>query len=894
MTDDYRKRRGPLACAECRRLKLKCDRKVPCSSCSKRGCGAVCPNGTLAAGPGNRFVLADTRHLHEQIETMSKKISELEDVLAGLHTGDDQHPLLTEEHMLVKALPSTEKANDASNRPLASLLGTLAIGDEPRFYGPNAASDFLLQIPTKHGAEAAVDGDEKWNVSSSAASTLAPDLLALARTFPLANLADLREEVWPRLEALLLPEHVARGLVESYYTYAGWMFEVSVPDLADVTPHDLGLLSILMAVGAMVQISTPNGMYPTQAADLYQIARISLSLDSVLDHPTVQAVRAVHLMAWFLHMSDHPGGVTISYNLLGLNAQLCHSLGLHRDDTPWNLDPGEKQRRRTALWDVVAFDCWVSEALGRPPSFSVLHLDAKMPEEEDAEGQSFRQWIHHFTNACVLKVLDQAFGVARLTHATVLRLDRVVREEAQVKGDTLRVVNVGKPEELFLANPAATGVEMGMEAEDVRVRRAMQRTTVFVLTQKCLLYLHRSFFAQALADSPTDPLKSKHAQSVLAAFRAAFYITASVRACHAALPALSVRYWFLWSEAFSACVILGSVVAKSPGSGLAPAAWVELDRMYELFDTLAGSSESQCIRRLLPKLRRLRNSAQASYATFTGKDDVPAVDVEEMMDEMEMKYGTGWTRLVDTSPAAPSPPAPAREHQQPQQQQQQSQGGTWRQPQPITPVPVVSVPQHQQQYHQPQQQQQQFAPMGSYPAAGPSHMSIPGPSSSSSFQQGQAHNSTLTPPMFTDLNIGQFDLLPQYPQHQQPEPAFPDLDYVPPPPLPLLPQTMFDDGSNVLLGGTSAWDLPQTHQHQQQYGAGGGGAGGQGEYDASGIDLNAAWNEFVGSMGVGGPQQQQDVQYNVNVDQFAHPPQQQQQQQQLGGQIYPTQYGYAG
>lgn len=156
---------------------------------------------------------------------MSKKISELEDVLAGLHTGDEQHPLLTEEHMLVKALPSTEKANDASNRPLASLLGTLAIGDEPRFYGPNAASDFLLQIPTKHGAEAAAD-DEKWNVSSSAASTLAPDLLALARTFPLANLADLREEVWPRLESLLLPEHVARGLVESYYTYAGWMFEV--------------------------------------------------------------------------------------------------------------------------------------------------------------------------------------------------------------------------------------------------------------------------------------------------------------------------------------------------------------------------------------------------------------------------------------------------------------------------------------------------------------------------------------------------------------------------------------------------------------------------------------------------------------------------------------------
>lgn len=53
-----------LSCAECRRsrqllhqflsstliiplsrLKLRCDRGIPCSSCVKRGCGAICPDG---------------------------------------------------------------------------------------------------------------------------------------------------------------------------------------------------------------------------------------------------------------------------------------------------------------------------------------------------------------------------------------------------------------------------------------------------------------------------------------------------------------------------------------------------------------------------------------------------------------------------------------------------------------------------------------------------------------------------------------------------------------------------------------------------------------------------------------------------------------------------------
>ncbi|KAI0778884.1 hypothetical protein BD413DRAFT_512605 [Trametes elegans] len=43
-----RKRPGrvPVSCAECRRLKLRCDRKVPCETCTKRGCAALCPDGT--------------------------------------------------------------------------------------------------------------------------------------------------------------------------------------------------------------------------------------------------------------------------------------------------------------------------------------------------------------------------------------------------------------------------------------------------------------------------------------------------------------------------------------------------------------------------------------------------------------------------------------------------------------------------------------------------------------------------------------------------------------------------------------------------------------------------------------------------------------------------------
>lgn len=42
---DESKTTGELACAECRRLKLRCDKNVPCGSCYRRGCESICPLG---------------------------------------------------------------------------------------------------------------------------------------------------------------------------------------------------------------------------------------------------------------------------------------------------------------------------------------------------------------------------------------------------------------------------------------------------------------------------------------------------------------------------------------------------------------------------------------------------------------------------------------------------------------------------------------------------------------------------------------------------------------------------------------------------------------------------------------------------------------------------------
>ncbi|EJD33110.1 hypothetical protein AURDEDRAFT_177809 [Auricularia subglabra TFB-10046 SS5] len=110
---------------------------------------------------------------------------------------------------------------------------------------------------------------------------------------------------------------------------------------------------------------------------------------------------------------------------------------LHRDDTPLNLDDA-----RRAQWDVVSFDCWTSASLGRPPAFSVLHLDAMRP--------TGRAWLHGFKAACMLKALDQAFGVAKATYTAVLRLDKLsvlsaFRSALYITGD-VRAIHTAVPD----------------------------------------------------------------------------------------------------------------------------------------------------------------------------------------------------------------------------------------------------------------------------------------------------------------------------------------------------------------------------------------------------------------------------------------------------------------
>ncbi|KAJ7621448.1 fungal-specific transcription factor domain-containing protein [Roridomyces roridus] len=710
-----------VSCAECRRLKIKCDKQIPCQSCVRRGCSALCPNGALATGQGTRFVLAATEHLHRKIARMGERIRLLEDALTTLHARQSDpdgaaHPLMVngedfaipDDPASLRAEGSWESLEGPEGRtPTTSgtgsgdvidAFGTLSISDHgiSRFFGPTGGSESLLLSNVSDTASvtsaSASDSPSSLSLSRSSQSlspasthasspaspsrsapssymsnsgaspphptSVSPSTLFSSASFPLTALGP------PQAVHALVTSHLprrahARRLIESYFTHLGWLFhnvtpgqvrEMSHaiytaygrpddddelwegsggngPDTADVAadveegdntreeedytgPHDLALLFMVLAAGAIV-LPAPPGVpdddpvahahrqrVAAEGEHLHQIARAALALQPVLEKPSLVTIQTLHMLSIYTGLDSGPSGkkgedaepsMEMTWSLLTLAAHLSQTIGLHRDSARWGLSPKMVQRRRILFWDLFVGDVWTSLNTGRPPSFSLAYIDCGFPKSSDYKDRdgNFEVWNFRFAAECVADVTSRTLTAEAPTYATIMELDRKVREF---------------PLPSLLEDPKA--------ADDVGL--SMQRCVLEHIRETVLMYIHRSFFAQAIIEQPANPLKSTYAPSFLAAYRASGTIIKSVRDQFTSMPNSCARFWTMWTYAFSAAVVFGTVVTRGPRSPLASSAMTELDNACVLFSK--ASVYSRRATRALTILTKLSEKARHALA----------------------------------------------------------------------------------------------------------------------------------------------------------------------------------------------------------------------------------------------------------------------------------------
>ncbi|KAF9221421.1 hypothetical protein BS17DRAFT_803536 [Gyrodon lividus] len=609
-----------LSCAECRRLKLRCDRVIPCSSCVKRGCGAICPEGSLTTGQGNRFVLASTQELHEKISDLCNRVRELEDALRSSHSlvSPDKHPLLTDELLQIKAplqreppnhrnTPKAEIKEEEQNGEIVDAFGSLSISASggAKYFGSIANSWYFLQN------EAPEEQETEIGRLVALQNILSPEILSRSGAFPIVPNSHPLEVENVRLRELFwyLPESsTAQHLCQVYYVLGAWMYNpISEQDFYEeiytlfyapnagppsddpLLSHKLSLMFMILAIGSLMDIKQPA--YNIEAEKYHQLARATLFQSSLFEDPTVSAVQTLFLMTFYLFLSDRHGSNSgTRWAIIGMAIKVAQSIGLHRDPSKWAVDEKESLRRRELFWELYTYDSWQCWTFGRPPSFYLSHIDCRLPSSGESGDESFHAWKHRFASECMSVVHDQAFGAKTPAYPTVLQLDR-----------KLRAFPV--PPSLQVAGFGNSSTSPDSRRQD-NVSLILQRHIVLAIREMNLLYLHRSFFARAVTDHPKDPLGSPYGTSVIAAYRSAGSLVALMRNLHTQLKEPSERIWFLWTHMFSCAIVLGSVVTRSPSMSFAPSALVQLDSACELFAKAARGFRAQAVLEIMVTLQK--------------------------------------------------------------------------------------------------------------------------------------------------------------------------------------------------------------------------------------------------------------------------------------------------
>ncbi|TBU24177.1 hypothetical protein BD311DRAFT_672335 [Dichomitus squalens] len=680
---ELKRSRGEISCAECRRLKIRCDKTIPCQSCQRRGCAALCPNGPLATGQGTRFVLAATEHLHRRIAKMSERIHQLEDALAILQakSSNEPHPLLSDGLSKNKNIDSDDdmlapEQPTAASGDVVSAFGMLSMSDHgvSRFFGPTGGTEVsCLQSDSDVPSSPSNGSRSPESLRGSKTPPLPGEITRFSNAFPFTPMGP-PHHVYELIEGHLPPYPRACELLESYVSHAAWLFrsvprtqlfdemlpryyrqaaddDAPLPRMEQSNPHDLALLLLCFAIGALMDLKQQP--YNSEAEHYCQLAQAAMCLHPVLANPTLVTIQALHLQSIYVAMvGNEPGGqdnqMEFSWALVTLAGQLSHTVGVRdRDSARFGFSPEIVERRRVTFWDLFVADAWQQSLMtGRPPVIQREYIDCKFPtptatpDDEDL-GEELETWGFRFALNCVAEVASKTLTAEAPSYDTIMELDRKVREFPIPPDAAAMLEDLDTPP----------------DSEPPPLQDSMIRFVLSHSREVILLFLHRSFFAQAIIDCPRNPLRSAYAHSFLAAYRSSSTVLKVVRDQFKLYPSMCARFWVIWTFAFSAAVVFATVVTRGPRSAMAPQALAQLDQAYELFTQ--ASKHSRRAAKALPILLRLREKAHCSFAAALNDPmyDGALWTVKTEKDEDELDIFAGRTAVVASKRPSPSPTA---------------------------------------------------------------------------------------------------------------------------------------------------------------------------------------------------------------------------------------------
>lgn len=394
-----KRRRVTRACDECRRKKIKCDGKQPCTHCT------VYSYDCTYDQPSNRRRNPAPQYI-EALETRLRRAEALlRTVLPNVDLNDPNIEAMVQQRLAGAAKgfaddglggrPSDAAEQDQLRTMIAS-TGQLDLDDKGHwdFHGGSSGAVFVRRMREQFGG--------LFGMPEKAHN---PFLPKLQRPYPAALLDSPRpsadspvdgnhasiEDLPEKERARNLCNHALNSACcllrfvhqPTFYAMFDRIYEIH-PDSYENEEHQfLPLLYAVLALGCMFE--TPNDEKEQSYRDgidhglkYFGAARQMMDITDCRD---IISLQALLFMILFLQAT---ASLSTCYSHIGIALRSALRMGLHRNLGGF-FNPVERETRRKLFWIIRKMDTYVSALLGFPMLLNNDDIDQELPLEIDDE-----------------------------------------------------------------------------------------------------------------------------------------------------------------------------------------------------------------------------------------------------------------------------------------------------------------------------------------------------------------------------------------------------------------------------------------------------------------------------------------------------------------------------
>ncbi|KAL7789798.1 fungal-specific transcription factor domain-containing protein [Trichoderma ceciliae] len=401
-----KRRRVTRACDECRRKKIKCDGKQPCTHCSVYSyeCTYDKPSNRRR-NPAPQYIEALESRLQRAESLLRKFVPDIDLADPNLDPAIQQEfhnreRVRAEATKLRTSHAPEPDPNDTQLTSMIDSIGQLDLDDKGGwdFYGISSGTVFLRRM--KENFRGMLGPVGKGPFLPRPADRTA-GLLNLDTPSPIANPHSPFSTIsnYPELP----PKDVARKLcyyslscatclvrivhVPSFYEKFDYIYDRQHEPMSQDDTQFLALFYAVLALGCMysnLDDSSSGGMTYRSAIDeglkYYKISR-SLLRD-VTECRSLISIQALVFIILFLQATAN---LNTCYSFVGIALRSALRIGLHRHLQHERIGNIEQQVRRRVFYVIRQMDIYVSTMLGFPLLLNCEDVDQQFPLEVDDE-----------------------------------------------------------------------------------------------------------------------------------------------------------------------------------------------------------------------------------------------------------------------------------------------------------------------------------------------------------------------------------------------------------------------------------------------------------------------------------------------------------------------------